>query len=119
MKPAKVSVVGVGAIGALHVRCFREHPLAELVGVVDINPYRAQTVARARDVPWFTQVSDLLDSCYSDAAPVTVPEHHRSGIAMRLARAGKHLLLENPLAPSLAETDRLVADVEATGCDRW
>ncbi len=115
MTPLRVAVVGVGAIGSLHARIYAEHPLAEPAGIVDADPETARAAAEPLGVPWFTEVSDLLDSCDFAAASVSVPEHHRYRTAMPLARAGKHLLLEKPLAPTLAETDRLVSDVESTG----
>lgn len=115
MYPLRAAVVGVGAIGSLHARIYREHPLAELVGVVDADPDRAEAVAAQLEVPWFTGVSELVESCDFEAVSLAVPEHHRHDPAVLLARAGKHLLLEKPLAPSLAETDRLIAEVEATG----
>ena len=115
MIPLRAVVVGVGAIGSLHARIYSEHPLAELAGVVDVDGGRAREVAEALGVPWFTEVSALLESCDFTAASVAVPEHYRYGVAMALARAGKHLLLEKPLAPSLGETDRLISDLESTG----
>ena len=114
MKTLRTAVVGVGAIGSLHARIYAEHPMSELVGIVDANPETAQGVARSLGVPWFTKVSDLLSDCDFDAASVAVPEHFRYETAMPLARAGKHLLLEKPLAPTLAEADRLVNDLRST-----
>jgi len=111
----RAAVVGTGAIGSLHARIYAEHPLAELVGIVDANAETAASVAEPLGVPWFTEVSDLLSACEFEAASVSVPEHYRHDTAMPLARAGKHLLLEKPLAPSLAEADRLIADLRETG----
>ena len=115
MPALRTAVVGVGAIGSLHARIYAEHPLSELVGIVDANPQTAESVAEALGVPWFTNVSELLSVCDFDAASVAVPEHFRHDTAMPLARAGKHLLLEKPLTPSLAQTDRLVSDLADTG----
>ena len=115
MTPLRTAVVGVGAIGSLHARIYVEHPLSELVGIVDANPETAQAVADPLAVPWFTSVSDLLSAGDFEAASVSVPEQVRYETAMPLARAGKHLLLEKPLAPSLAEADRLVTDLRETG----
>ena len=115
MNILRTAVIGIGAIGSLHARIYREHPLAELVGVMDTDRERAQAVGETLEVPWFTEVSDLVENCDFEAVSVAVPEQHRYEIAVPLARAGKHLLLEKPLAPSLAETDRLISDIEATG----
>lgn len=115
MAALRTAVVGTGIIGSLHARIYAEHPLSELVGIVDIDPETAESVAEPLGVPWFTEASDLLEACEFDAASVSVPEHYRYDTAMPLARAGKHLLLEKPLAPTLAEADRLIADLRATG----
>ena len=115
MAALRTAVVGTGAIGSLHARIYAEHPYSELVGIVDVNPQTAAAVAEPLGVPWFTEVSDLLSACEFDAASVSVPEHYRYDSAMPLAEAGKHLLLEKPLAPSLAEADRLIADLQETG----
>ena len=115
MTALRTAVVGVGAIGSLHARIYHEHPLAELVGVVDVDPEKARAVAGPLGVPWFSGVDALLESRDFEAASVAVPEHFRHGVAMPLAGAGKHLLLEKPLAPSLEETDRLISDLEGTG----
>ena len=111
----KAAVVGVGTIGSLHARVYADHPLAELAGVVDSNPETASAVAESLRVPWFVEVSELLEACDFEAASVAVPEHSRYQVAMPLARAGKHLLLEKPLAPTLAETDRLITGIGRAG----
>ena len=64
-------------IGSLHARIYAEHPLADLVGVVDANPEAARKVGEQLGVPWFTEVTDLLEGCDLAAASVSVPEHHR------------------------------------------
>ena len=115
MSVLRTAVVGVGAIGSLHARIYAEHPLSRLTGICDVNPETAQKVGESLGVPWFTEVPALLSACDFDAASVSVPEHFRHRTAMPLAEAGKHLLLEKPLAPSLAEADRLVADLRKTG----
>jgi len=111
----RTAVVGVGAIGSLHARIYAEHPLSELAAVVDTNPQTAEAVAEPWGVPWFTNVSELLSAAEFEAASVSVPEQFRYETAVPLARAGKHLLLEKPLTPTLAETDRLVSDLGDTG----
>ena len=115
MTPLKAAVVGVGMIGSLHARIYAEHPLAQLAGVADTNPAIARAVAERLRVPWFEEVSELLQHCDFEAVSVAVPEHHRYQVALPLARAGKHLMLEKPVAPTLSETDRLIHGIESTG----
>ena len=79
MTALRAAVVGVGAIGSLHARIYKEHPLAELVGVVDVDGEQARAVAGPLGVPWFTEVDALLERCDFAAASVAVPEHYRYG----------------------------------------
>ncbi len=111
MNPLRAVVVGTGMIGSLHARIYAEHPLAELVAVVDASSGVARGVGEDLGVPWFTSTEEMVEKVSFDAASVAVSEHHRPPIAIELARAGKHLLLEKPLAPTLAEADRLVGDL--------
>jgi predicted dehydrogenase len=111
----RAAVVGVGMIGALHARVYQEDPRTNLVAVVDVNGERAREVANNLGVPWYTDVSEMLGREEIDVVSVATPEQHRYEPAVACARAGKHLLLEKPLAPTLPEVDRLLEEVEATG----
>lgn len=114
MERLRAAVVGVGMIGALHARAYAEHDLAELAAVADADPERAREAGERWGVPWFTSAEDLLDGAEVDAVTIATSEHHRFGPALACARAGKHLLLEKPLAPDLAGAERL-ADALAPG----
>jgi predicted dehydrogenase len=111
----QAAVVGVGMIGTLHARVYQDDPRTNLVAVVDVNADRAREVANELDVPWYTDVSEMLEREEMDVLSIATPEQHRYEPAVTCARAGKHLLLEKPLAPTLPEVDRLIEEVEATG----
>lgn len=111
----RAAVIGVGMIGTLHARVYRDDPRTELVAVVDVNEERAREVGTELGVPWYASVSDMLAQEEIDAVTVATPEQHRYDPAVACARAGKHLLLEKPLAPTLPEVDRLILEVEKTG----
>lgn len=115
MSMLRAAVVGVGMIGSLHARIYAEHPLTELVAVADSNPERARTAGEQLGVAWYSDVEQLLARERVAIASIATPEQQRYTPAVACARAGVHLLLEKPLAPNLAETDRLIAAVEATG----
>ena len=115
MERLRAAVVGVGMIGRLHARIYHEHPLAELVGVVDVDAERAEEIGREFGVSWYRSVEDLLFEADADVVSVATPEQARYQPAVACAQAGKHLLLEKPLAPNLEEADRLVAAIQETG----
>ncbi|MGC5021615.1 Gfo/Idh/MocA family protein [Micromonospora sp. DT47] len=96
-----------------HAAALDAHPRAELVGVWGRNPERAAELAARHGVPVFGDVDALLDAC--DAIAVALPPDVQADIAVRAATAGRHLLLDKPLALSLADADRVVAAAEASG----
>jgi predicted dehydrogenase len=113
--PLGAAVVGVGTIGSLHARVYGEHPQVRLAAVVDVSGERAQEVGEALGVPWYADVEEMLAREEIDLVSIATPEQARFEPAVACAHAGKHLLLEKPLAPSLAEAERLVRALKATG----
>ncbi len=111
----RIAVIGVGMYGRLHALACRQHPLVELVAVEDRDPERADAVAREVGVPAYRDVAALLDEQEIEAVIVATPEQVRREIAVLCARAGKHLLLEKPLAPTVEECDAIVEAVRASG----
>ncbi|MFF4877808.1 MULTISPECIES: Gfo/Idh/MocA family protein [unclassified Micromonospora] len=96
-----------------HGKALHAHPDAELVGVWGRNPERAAALAEVYGVPAFADVDALLEVC--DAVAVALPPDIQADIAVRAATAGRHLLLDKPLALTVADADRVVAAAEASG----
>lgn len=113
--PLRAAVVGVGAIGALHARVYKEHRSTKLVAVVDTRPERAREVGEQLGVDWYDDLDEMLSHERVELVSVATPEQERRAAAVACARAGAHLLLEKPLAPTLAETDRLISEIESAG----
>jgi len=112
--PISVAVVGVGVFGRNHARIYKELELqgepVRLLGVVDPDTNRADAVAREFECKAFGSVQQLLTT-HSEvqAASVAVPTVHHLAVARELMNAGVDVLIEKPLATSLAEADELVA----------
>ena len=111
--PISVAVVGVGVFGRNHARVYQEleqqgEPV-RLVGVVDSNLDRADAVAREFGCRAFGSVAQMLTT-HSEvrAASVAAPTVHHLAVARSLMEAGVDVLIEKPLAASLAEADELV-----------
>lgn len=88
-------------------------PQAELVGVWGRNPERAAELARDLGVPAHDDVDELLAA--AEAVAFAVPPDVQAPLALRAARAGKHLLLDKPVALDPAAADELEAAVAAAG----
>lgn len=102
-------------IGSLHARIYKEDPRTSLVSIVDNNGERARKVGAELGVPQYNDVSEMLDREEIDAVSIATPEQYRYDPAVACAKAGKALLLEKPLAPTLQEVDRLIEAIDATG----
>ena len=89
------------------------HPTAELVGVWGRDVAKAKAVGAAFDVAGFADVDELLAQV--DAVAIALPPHVQAPLAERAAAAGKHLLLEKPIALDVAGADRVVAAVQDAG----
>ncbi|SBT46837.1 Gfo/Idh/MocA family protein [Micromonospora auratinigra] len=96
-----------------HAAAIDAHPRASLAGVWGRDPEKAGALAARHGVPAFDDVDALLDAC--DAVAVALPPDVQAEIAVRAAGAGRHLLLDKPLALSLAEADRVVAAARSAG----
>src|SRR6202165_2558363 len=103
----RVAVIGAGDFGRNHARVYRQIEEAELVGVLDTDPERAQQVA----AEYATSVLPDLDALagHVDAVSVAVPTVEHARIGCRLLEQGIDVLVEKPIAASLAEADLLIA----------
>ena len=111
--PVKVAVVGVGKFGQHHARVYRELPGAELAGVYDTDAARAAEMAAAHHCRAFTSLEELMEQ--ADAASIAVPTQHHAAVACQLLEAGVDVLVEKPMARTLAEADQMIATAERRG----
>jgi len=89
------------------------HPDAEFVGVWGRSPGKAQAVADRYGVRAYPELDKLIADV--DAVAVALPPDVQAELALRAARAGRHLLLDKPVALSVAAADALVDAVDAGG----
>ena len=107
-------MVGVGVFGRNHARVYKEleaqGEAVRLLGVVDPDVSRADAVAVEFGCKGFGSIDQMLTT-HSElqAASVAAPTVHHLGVARQLMKAGVDVLIEKPLAPSLAEAEELVA----------
>ena len=118
--PLRVAVVGAGAFGRNHLRVYRELEQAgqavQLVAVVDRDPAVAAEASQKFGVPGFETIEACLAAGPLDAASICVPTVHHALAAEPLLAAGVDLLVEKPLAASLADADRILELARKHGC---
>jgi predicted dehydrogenase len=110
----RFGVLGTGHWArTVHASALAEHPQAVLAGVWGRDLAKAKAVGAEFDVAGYDDLDALLGQV--DAVAVAVPPGVQVELAVRAARAGRHLLLEKPIALSLADADRLAAAVRDAG----
>jgi predicted dehydrogenase len=110
----RFGVLGTGYWAkAVHAAALAGHPSAELVGVWGRDVAKAKAVGAEFDVQGYGDVDELLSQV--DAVAIALPPHVQAPMAERAATAGKHLLLEKPIALDVAAADRVVAAVGDAG----
>lgn len=110
----RIAVVGAGHLGKFHSRLAAANPAFDLVAVADPCEAACQSLADETSSRAVADYHDLIG--HIDAAVVATPTvtHHK--IVKELLEQGIHVLVEKPIAPTLAEADDLVETAEANGC---
>src|ERR1043166_8475367 len=107
------AVIGVGHLGQHHARILATLPDVQVAGVVDIKPGRAAEIGAKYGLEAFTDANELLARV--DAVSVAVPTVSHVDVAMPFIERGVAVLVEKPLAASLADADRLLDAAEKHG----
>lgn len=110
-RPLRVAVIGVGHLGRHHARLLATLPGVELVGVVDRSEARAAEIAASANTTPYTDWRALEGKV--DAVTIAVPTESHHDVGMAFITQGVHVLIEKPLARSVAEADALVAAAAA------
>lgn len=108
-----LAVVGAGVMGTNHARLSAGVRDAELRYVVDADGLRAERLAAATGAKWETCLDAVLNEI--DAAIVAVPTELHHATALRLIRAGKHVLVEKPLAATIEQAEDIVEAADSAG----
>jgi predicted dehydrogenase len=109
-----VGVVGLGIWGQNHALTYADYHRSELAVVCDLDEKRARELAEHYDCDWTTSVEELVSSDVEVFSIVT-PDFAHSEPAVALLRAGKHVLVEKPLATTVADGKVIVSAAHEAG----
>ncbi|MFK4577987.1 Gfo/Idh/MocA family protein [Bradyrhizobium ottawaense] len=111
-----IGVVGCGYWGPNLVRNFSINPATRVVGVSDLNPGRLGAMKQLYPaVETTSRYEDLLKDVRIDAIAIATPVHTHYDLAIAALRAGKHVLVEKPLAPRAELVTRLIEEADRRG----
>ena len=111
--PLRVAVIGVGHLGRHHARLLGSMPSVSLQAVVDLDLARAEAAAKPSGAEALTDWRGLIGRV--DAVTIAVPTIGHREIAVPLLLAGIPVLVEKPMAATLAEADEMIAAAARTG----
>jgi len=106
MAPVKVGVIGIGNMGWHHARVLSLLRDAELVGVADPDAQRSQLATEQFNCLWFPDYRDLLNDV--EAVCIAVPTLLHHSVGLTCLHAGRHVLMEKPIAASEDEASELI-----------
>ena len=110
----RVGVVGVGVMGSNHARVLAEFPGVVLAGVADPDRRQAHYVGSALGCPALASVTELLDHGV-DAVTIAAPTHLHRDIAIECIARGVHVLVEKPIASTVAEGEDIIGAARRAG----
>jgi UDP-N-acetyl-2-amino-2-deoxyglucuronate dehydrogenase len=103
------AVIGCGDVSAVHLPAIGDLAGIELVGVCDTDPGRLAAAAQRYGVPGFAGHRELLDAVRPEVVHVCTPHHQHVPVAIDCLDAGVNVLVEKPVAHTVAEAERLIA----------
>jgi predicted dehydrogenase len=110
----RVGVVGAGVMGSNHARVLAGLPGISLTGIVDPLPAHRERAAKLVGCRTFNDIDEML-AAGVDAVTVAAPTHMHHEIALALIARGIHVLVEKPVASTVAEGEEIVAAARKAG----
>ncbi len=114
MKPVRTAIVGAGIWGTNHALALTTHPRAAVVIVCDRDEVRARALGERFGCAWTTSIDAIAESDV-EAVTIATPDHLHRQPTLLMLEAGKHVLVEKPLATTVADGRTMVDTAERGG----
>jgi UDP-N-acetyl-2-amino-2-deoxyglucuronate dehydrogenase len=115
MTPLRIGMIGCGEIAVRTAEGIASAPSARHAMVMDVDAGVAADMGGTYGVPHTTRVEELLASPSVDAVYIAVPHYLHAPLALQAIAAGKHVLVEKPIATTLEDADRMIAAARDRG----
>jgi len=110
-----VAVIGCGIFGEVHAGTYADFDRSNLVAVCDVDVSRAKRLAEAFGCHCCTSIEEIAGDPQITAVSIATPDFAHRDVCVALARAGKHFLVEKPLATTVADARAIAEAVRETG----
>jgi predicted dehydrogenase len=108
IEPLRIGIAGAGAIAQRNAREAVASGAAKVVGVFDVNHKVARDMGNALKAPFYSTYEELLARPELEAVLISTPHHLHRPMTVQAAMAGKHVMVEKPMANNLAEAEEMV-----------
>ncbi len=115
MKQLRLGVLGCGTAAHFHASACRSSQKIKLVSAFDVNYENAKKLADIYNLTVSENYQDILKSDEVDAVLITLPHYLHADLTVATAEAGKHILCEKPMAPTLEECDTMIKAAKKAG----
>lgn len=108
--------IGVGMFGKWHAMAYQRHPLVDFRAICDLDETRAKEAAQTYGAAYHTtKLDDILNDPTIKAVSIATPDHAHRDVAVACAKAGKHILVEKPLATTVEDAEAIVKAAKDAG----
>jgi myo-inositol 2-dehydrogenase / D-chiro-inositol 1-dehydrogenase len=117
MPPIKIAILGAGFISEIHCESYHRFvPNAEVIAVYTRNAEKAQSFAQKNSIPqWYDNLDAIIQSSGADVIDICLPNFLHAEATLKAAAAGKHIIIEKPLAVTLEEADAMISACKKAG----
>jgi predicted dehydrogenase/nucleoside-diphosphate-sugar epimerase len=113
--PIRTAIVGAGYVSAYHLRALQTLDYVKVVGIVDPDQAKAQTLATQFGIPAVFRNLDEMASSTPDVVHILTPPALHRELSIRAMTLGSHVLVEKPMAETVEDCDLMLAAAKATG----
>src|SRR5918993_546473 len=117
MQRTKVAILGAGFITDIHMESYHRFiPEAEVVAVYARSPVKAKAFAEKYKIPaWFDDIDAIINESGCEVVDICLPNFLHATATLKAAAAGKHIIIEKPLAVTLEEADEMISACKKAG----
>ena len=117
MQQTKVAILGAGFITDIHIESYHRFvPEAHVVAVYARNKNKAKAFAEKYHIQnWYDDLDDIIQNSGCEVVDICLPNFLHAEATLKAAAAGKHIIIEKPLAVTLEEADEMIAACKKAG----
>jgi predicted dehydrogenase/nucleoside-diphosphate-sugar epimerase len=114
-KKLRAGIIGAGYVSAYHIRAVQSLDFAEVAAIADVNLARAREVARQFHIPVACGSLEEMRAASPDIVHVLTPPDLHCDVAVKALEMGCHVIVEKPMANTVAECDRMISAARRSG----